>query len=227
MANFARDTVRTILTQGVVIGASLLAGVLTARVLGPDARGLFSLCLLVATTATLFGGFELGQALVFWRGNKRTPDKALAGAALLAPVVSTVLTLAAMALIWPLLSDTLEVLSPDLLAIAIALIPVGMSSLAVRQLFRAFDRFDRFNALRVLNPVFRATAIGATFLFFGSTVRDAILAVWFAEALVLVVGLVVLLRHVRPDLRGGLRAIPGLLRFGVVHSFTTTDSIDR
>jgi O-antigen/teichoic acid export membrane protein len=213
VANFARDTVRTLLTQGVMIGAGLLSGVLTARILGPEGRGIFSLCLAVATTATLFGGFELGQAMVYFRGRKGASEKGLAGAALLAPILFAVLTLAVMALTWPLLSKPLGVLSPDLLILALVLIPVGLSGTAMRQLFRAFDRFDLFNGLRVLVPLARVTMIAVAFLL-GAGIWGAVAAVLAAEVIVMLVSFIVLVRFVRPDIREGLRNIPGLFRFG-------------
>ena len=201
------------LTQGVMIGAALAAGVMTARVLGPDARGLYSLCVAVVTTAGLFGSLEIGQSMVFFRGRRNVPESALAGAVLLVPLVLSVLTLAAIALAWPLLSRALGVLPPELLYLALGLIPISLSGAALRQVFRAFDDFTRFNALRVGVPISRVVFLGGAFLM-GAGVRGVLLALFASEVLVFAVGLVILVRRTRPDFRIGLRLVPGLMRFG-------------
>lgn len=214
MAHFARDVLRTSLTQGVMIGSGLVAGILTARVLGTDGRGLFSLGLSIADTAILFGGLELGTALVYARGRGREPDASIVGAGLIAPLLLGGLSAAVLLLMWPLISGYLSLLPHDLFVLAVVLIPVSMSGAAVRQVFRALDDFSRFNTLRVLISVTRVTFIAVAFVF-GGGVREALIAVLASSGSVFIVGVVMLLRRTRPDLKSGLRLVPRLLRFGV------------
>ena len=103
-----------------MIGAGVLAGILTARELGPDGRGLYSLALSLRDTALVFGGLELGAALIYTRGQRIGSDAKIVGAGIVAPIFLGAVTLAAIAAAWPLLSEPLELLPRDLLLLAIA-----------------------------------------------------------------------------------------------------------
>ena len=208
MAHYARDVLRTSLTQGVMIGAGVLAGILTARELGPDGRGLYSLGLSIRDTALVFGGLELGAALVYTRGQKPGSDASIVGAGLVAPLFLGAITLIGIAVCWPLLSKPLELLPQDLLFLAIVLIPISLAGMAVRQLFRALDDFDNFNRLRVVAAISRLSALALAFVY-GGRVHEALIAILLAEVLVIGVGVTMLLRRTRPDFAGGLRLVPG------------------
>ena len=215
MAHYARDVLRTSLTQGVMIGTGVLAGILTARELGPDGRGLYSLALSLRDTALVFGGLELGAALIYTRGQRIGSDAKIVGAGIVAPIFLGGITLAAIGLLWPLLSEPLQLLPRDLLLLAIASIPVALAGMAVRQVFRALDDFDNFNRLRIITAVSRLSAL-AIALLSGGRVFAALVAILLSEALVILVGFVLLLRRTRPDLAGGFRLVPRILRFGLI-----------
>ncbi|MED5262291.1 MAG: oligosaccharide flippase family protein [Myxococcota bacterium] len=214
MAHYARDVLRTSLTQAVMIGAGVMAGILTARELGPDGRGLYSLGVSIRDTAIVFGGLELGAALIYTRGQKPGGDAQIVGAGLVAPFFLGVITLLGIALCWPLLSEPLKLLPQDLLVLSIVLIPVTLIGMAIRQVFRALDDFDNFNRLRVFAAVARLSALTLAFLL-GGYVRAALIALLVSEAIVIAIGVFMLLRRTRPDFVGGVRLLPGILRFGL------------
>ena len=214
MAHYARDVLRTSLTQAVMIGAGVMAGILTARELGPDGRGLYSLGVSIRDTAIVFGGLELGAALVYTRGQRPGADAQIIGAGLVAPFFLGVITLVGIALCWPLLSEPLDLLPRDLLVLSVVLIPITLAGMAIRQLFRALDDFGNFNRLRVVAAVSRLSALALVFLY-GGRVRAALIALFVAEGIVIGVGVIMLLRKTRPDFAGGLRLVPGILRFGL------------
>lgn len=62
----------TLLTTAVMTGIGLVTSVLTARILGPEGRGLFSAALLIAMLAAGLAQFGLGNSLVYHRGAGRS-----------------------------------------------------------------------------------------------------------------------------------------------------------
>jgi len=213
MARFTRDVVHTLLAQGPVLAFGLATSVLTARALGPDARGLWALCFMIANSAVFAASLHVGQALVFHVGRRGlAPERAL-GALLLLVAALGALVFAALRLLEAPLLALFDDLRPETLRLASVLAPLMLANGALTELFRALDRLDLFNFCRNLEPASRLAALGLAFAF-GAGLEGALVAAALAEALILPAQIAIALRLARPALRGAVGAAGGLLAYG-------------
>jgi O-antigen/teichoic acid export membrane protein len=213
MAGFSRDVLRTLVTQAAVIGLGVAGGALTARVLGPADRGIFSLCTAIATTAALFASLEVGQSLVYHVARGRVALAAILGAVPALMLGIGALTALGLGAAWPLFRDAYASVSLEPFVLAVVLIPFTMASDALRQTFRAVDQMDAFNLQRMLQPALRLACLLAAFAG-GGRLLASLVALLVAEVLGLGVALLALLRQARPDFRAARAAALDLLRFG-------------
>jgi O-antigen/teichoic acid export membrane protein len=99
-----RDALGTFLAIGAAVTAGFAAGLVLARMLGPEGRGLFELARTVAYTTAIAAGLGLGRAVIFFRGRAVISRQELFGAVsgLLASstVVAAVLAAALLATGW-------------------------------------------------------------------------------------------------------------------------------
>ncbi len=213
MPRFSRDLAHTLLAQGPVLVFGVATSVLTARALGPDARGVWALCFLIAQTAVVAAELNLGQSLVFHVGRRGlAPGRALGA---LLPLLALLCVCVFAGIRWleaPLLATFAE-LRPEALRLAGGLAPLLLANSVLTEFFRALDRLDLFNLCRNLEPGSRLAALALAFAF-GAGLEPALLAAVVAEAVILPVQLALAARLARPTLRGAAGAVGGLLAYG-------------
>jgi O-antigen/teichoic acid export membrane protein len=76
----ARDAAGTFAALGLAVGAASVAGIVIARALGPDGRGLFELARTLALASAVVAGLGLGRAAIFLHGRARIERGELFGA---------------------------------------------------------------------------------------------------------------------------------------------------
>jgi O-antigen/teichoic acid export membrane protein len=212
MASFSSNLVRTFLAHTVGMVIALGTGVLTARVLGPADRGLYSLCVTLMALGIALANFQLGASSIFHLLRERRPAAAVFGGALVQSVGLGVLAGLVLALGRPLFGTAFEQLSSRPVLVVAMLVPLGVVDLVLSQMFRALDRFDLFNIHQLLAPALQLVALGVA-LGLGGGLVEALQALLAAYAALLAWTLVTLLRVVRPSFRDR-SAWGSLLRFG-------------
>jgi stage V sporulation protein B len=73
VGRFSKNLVRVFAARGIVLVASILLGILTARVLGPEDKGNLSLLLLIPTFAFAIGKLGLGVSVNYVYGKTKSP----------------------------------------------------------------------------------------------------------------------------------------------------------
>ena len=210
---FTRDVVRTLLAQGPVLACGLATSVLTARALGPEARGLWALCFMIANSAVFAASLHVGQALVYHVGRRGlAPGRALAALLGLLCLLGAAVFAGLRLLEAPLLA-LFDALRPETLRLASLLAPLMLANAALVEFFRALDRLDLFNLCRTLEPASRLVALALAFAL-GAGLEPALLAAAAAEAAILPVQIAIAVRLARPELGGAAKAAGGLLAYG-------------
>jgi len=210
---FTRDVVRTLLAQGPVLAFGLATSVLTARALGPEARGLWALCFMIANSAVFAASLHVGQALVFYVGRRGlAPGRALGALLLLVGALGAAVGAGLWLLEAPLLA-LFDELRPEALRLASLLAPLMLANASMTEFFRALDRLALFNLCRTLEPASRLVALALAFAL-GAGLEGALLAAAAAEAAILPVQIAIALRLARPELAGGARAAGPILAYG-------------
>jgi len=210
---FGRDVLRTLGTQGALIAVGIATSVLTARALGPEARGGYSLCALLVALAVWFGSFELAPSQVQHVGRRREdPGRVLGGVLPLVAALGAV-TWLALRLAEPLLAAAFPTLPRDAFAWATLAVPLEIAAVALNQFLRALGRIDDFNRSRAAGPVLQLGALAVAFALGGGLV-EAFVA-WVAADAVWLAGMAgAVARRVRPDFGEARRLATSLLRTG-------------
>jgi O-antigen/teichoic acid export membrane protein len=213
VSRFTRDLARTLLAQGPVLAFGLATSVLLARALGPDARGAWALCFLIAQSAVFAAELGLAQALVYHVGRGGlAPGRAL-GALLPLLALLCAAVFAALRLLEAPLLALFAGLEPGALRLAGLLATLLLANSVLTEHFRALDRLDLFNVCRGLEPAARLAALALVFAL-GAGLETALAAAVAAEAAVLPAQLALALRLGRPLWRGAARVARQLVAYG-------------
>jgi O-antigen/teichoic acid export membrane protein len=197
VAWFTRDVTRTLMAHGPVVVFGIAATVLTARVLGPESRGVFALVLLIGNLAAFCGKLGLGQSIVYHVARLRLPPERVLGTSLLLVAALGVLVGALLALAEPWLAHQFPNLRADAYAPIVFAAPLFVANGVLQDFFRAIDRLDLFNLCRMLSPAVRLSALAVAFAFGGGVV-EAVESVLVAELVLLFVQLWLIARRGRP-----------------------------
>jgi len=71
MSVFKKNVIITFGTDVLNLGVGLLSGIITARCLGPEGKGIFAFVTLIPAMIVMFGNFGVGQSVVYFIGQKR------------------------------------------------------------------------------------------------------------------------------------------------------------
>ena len=204
---------RTAVTNAVLAVIALATGVLAARLLGPDGRGLLAAAVAVGTLVGAIGALALGEALVFFVGRRVRPPMVVLRTASLVATGSTGVLIAVAWIMMP----TLLAGQPGAIDAARAYAFIGLPFVLVGfpiTLIRALQRFGLWNVLRLLAPLCWLAAL----LMFTLASNRAVtqLVVTFVALQMLLVPLVWWLARRYDRARGGvdLALVRPMLRYG-------------
>jgi enterobacterial common antigen flippase len=219
-------------TQALITVINLLTGVMTARMLGADGRGVYTA---VSTWPQLFATLAvagLNSAIVYRL--RKSPERAggIAGAGIVLCLASSLVCAAVGVLLLPFLMDRY---TPDIVLFSqICLVSVMVNSLQmlIKQTFAGIGQFVRCNLANLVPQAFYLFALLAVVISVPVTARNAVLALLGSGAIALLVALPGFIRLARPRLSTALEELPQLASYSgrawlmdVV--FTTSTYMDR
>ncbi|WP_347404772.1 polysaccharide biosynthesis C-terminal domain-containing protein [Micromonospora sp. WMMD1102] len=178
-----------------VLGLNAASGVLVARALLPEGRGVTALVIATATTTIALGYLSVEQSHVrLWAGRR---DEILANSVLLGPTVGVLAALGSALLLWAGTWFGITVASPELLAMALASVPAGITALYLNGALTLDAQIALVtrSMLYVAVLQFGATALLAAA---GWLTPGWVVAIWSASS---ASALLVLLARERPRLR--------------------------
>lgn len=144
--SFARDAFATYATNVANICLSTIGGIVTARMLGPYQRGIYSLVYLFAATVVTFGKLGLAQANVYSiRRERVAPERVASNALLVALALGALLIVVALALRRWLLATFLHGVPEWAFLVSLPLIPVLLFESYFYAVVQALGRFSLYN----------------------------------------------------------------------------------
>jgi O-antigen/teichoic acid export membrane protein len=206
----------TLASRLFVFGLSLVAGVILARTLGPYGRGVYALALVAPSAVTLVANLGISQALTYHLARKTYRVEQLIGQAIALAVIlggiATLLLVAVMALAgkWILPGVAL-----NLVVIAAASIPLALFFYFSLSFEQGLENFIGFNALYLVNAAALVLLLIPLYLARGN-VTLAVTAWSLSWIPTAAVGLFLLSRAGRLNIRLDLQVAKPLLRFGIV-----------
>jgi len=206
----------TLVSRIVVFGLSLVAGVILARTLGPHGRGLYALALVAPSALTLVANLGISQALTYHLARKTYPVEQLIGQSIaLALILGGVTALLLVAVMAAAGRWILPGVPLNLVIIAAASIPLALFFYFSLSFEQGLEKFIGFNALYLVNAI--ALVLLLIPLFFArGNVTFAVSAWSLSWIPTAAVGLYLLARAGRLNMRLDLKVARALLRFGIV-----------
>jgi enterobacterial common antigen flippase len=197
-------------TQALITLVNLATGVMTARLLGPDGRGIYTA---VSTWPQFFATLAvagLNSAIVFRMRKAQADSGAVAGAALALCAVTSLLAMGTGLLLVPYFMSHY---SPHWVLFAqICLVSVLINSLqmVIKQSFAGAGRFAQCNLANLLPQVLYLLVLFVVFAVTPLTPGNALLALLGSGAIALLAALPGYIRGVRPTPRKSLAELPRL-----------------
>lgn len=146
----ARAWAGTVGANGLILVTGILTGILAARLLGPEDRGILAILLFWPGLIAGIGFLSLGEAIVYRRNAAMVDkDRFTATVAVLALILSAMIALAGFALLPWLLGEARAAERPLATAYLVAFVPLNCLALALLALDHAERRFTRYNLFRL------------------------------------------------------------------------------
>jgi O-antigen/teichoic acid export membrane protein len=219
--SFSADVAVTLAAKWVALGLTVASGVVVARCLGPERKGLLILTFMLLNQTILLGSFGIPQALVYFLASGQvSPAEALGHYIVSSGIAALLLTAPYAAVVYGAGEVLFKGVPPSTLFAAGLLIFPSLLLSNAGGVLRGLGRLDLFNVLRFVEAfVGSVTLIAALYVARGS-LTAAVLATFVATVAAGFVALGLVVGAVRRVPRWNPRSFGPLLRYGLQSYFT-------
>jgi len=172
-----KNTLAVFTTKVILIIIKLTIGVLTARVLGPEGKGIFVLALQMPGILATLSNLSIGEALIYNIGQGKIPRNKILGNIIFFTVAVSAIIFISYFYLLPYLSKTLlRNIDLDILRISFLLIPLIILDYLSLSTFKGFKKFKLYNVLSILSRGIFLCAIFTALIILGTGVKGAVSA---------------------------------------------------
>jgi O-antigen/teichoic acid export membrane protein len=197
---FVRNVLSTFGTEVVAIGLNMVLGIVTARLLGPDGRGILTLVMTLPITLVHLADLGVSQANIYMIARQRRPAGLVASNSAVIALVSGSFIAAVLWLARGMVQDTLfRGLPVPYYGAILLLIPLFLLHNYWNAMLRALERFTLFNLVRLVMPVALLISITPALVISRGSIEWATAAYLVATLVAVGIGLLVVARHVHPQ----------------------------
>ncbi|MBI3785718.1 MAG: flippase [Deltaproteobacteria bacterium] len=176
--SFVRDVFGTYGTRALTIALGIVMGVITARTLGPNNRGIFSLVYLLPSTIVTFGKLGLAQASIYSiRRRGIEPHRVAANALLSSIFLGTFFVLITFLSRHYLLATVLRGVPEWAMLIALPLVPVLLFESYFYSILQAMGKFPLYNRRLLIGTCLLVAGMAICLIGFHGGLLAAILVV--------------------------------------------------
>ena len=168
-----------------MIGVGLVTGVLVARILGPEGRGLYAVAVTVATTGVQFGNLGLHASNTYTVAKNRDVLSLIVGNSLFASfAIGSIFAAAAWIffVVWPSLAP----LHGLLLVLALAWIPLGLAHMLLQNILLGIFDVRAYNVIELATQASGIVLLGVL-LFFKIVTVTTVYAIGFVSLIISIV----------------------------------------
>jgi len=152
IGQFTKYTITTSLTQVVLLLCAVAASVITARILGPEGKGLMSLSLLIPSLAITFGRMGIGHAVNYY-SCKTGKTHLIINSIILGSIISAVLLMATLPVVFTYKKYFFVGLSNNLLIVVILFIPMCLLNTLANSLIQGMYKIVIYNLVNIFQAV--------------------------------------------------------------------------
>ena len=192
-SGFLRDNLLTFSARIAGVIFYVVFGAIVGRVLGPEGKGIISLCMMVVTYMTTIGTLGVDYGLILLAGKRKEAIKAGVAALLWTCFISSAILCAALWLLGPWRGLVgLSGLNDTLWLLTILSVPLALFSKAFQEIFRAKGNFIWFNAFDAGRSLLSALLALPMVWWWRFGALGAVLTVPARDAILVSLGLVLL-----------------------------------
>ena len=189
MEQFIRRSSATFATQVACLLLGVVSSVLVARILGPEGKGLLTLCVLFPLTITHFSSLGVAPATTYYLASRRFPFKEVLGNDLLLAVgLGGGGVLVGLIVILGFRQDLFPDIPAGYLFLSLALVPVLLTFFYLQAAFLGLQRFREYNASAVIRAAFFLLLAAVVLVVFRAGMWGALIAAilaWLAADIAL------------------------------------------
>jgi len=221
---------RSVGTQVLIVLMNVATGIITARLLGPEGRGVYVAITLWPPLLAMLATAGLNSAVVFRLRRNAASADAVAGAALMSGLGGSLIFMAAGALLLPLFMSGYSPATILFAQVCLGAVAVNATQIVVKQSFAGSGQYWYCNLTHLLPQLFHLLALAGIMLVSTLTANGAALALFLSGAAAVLAVLPKFIRTLHPRFRAvrteirelrsySLRAAPsGLVAAFVMYS---------
>lgn len=217
--NFFKDGVSVFGTQLFILVIGFVSGIILARVLGPDGRGIFASLLVYPTIIVSLLSLGVTQAIVYFLGTKKYSDSEIIGVVLLLLLILSIVGVFLSIIIFSFIKN------PDfnqtLILLSSLSIPAQLTLNYSSGILVGKQQISKYNKITSLAPLFNFTLIALFVLFGGINVLGAVLAILLAQCLLALYALKLINRERALKIRYLPELIKKTLSLGFVYAISS------
>lgn len=174
MSQLVANISATFLTRMIIIGLSVITGIITARALGPEGKGILAAITAVTGIALQFGNLGLHASNTYLVSKDQQALPKIAGNNVWVSIVGGTLIGSAIVILGWASPATLGDVPLGLLSIAVIALPFSFLTLFGQNLMIGLQRIRRYNAIELLGTLFALIVTIAIFVILHFGVRAAV-----------------------------------------------------
>lgn len=186
---FAQNVMRILGMKGVVFIFSMVSSILSARVLGPEGKGIYTVALAIAGMAVQFGNLGIHSANTYYLSQDRSILPKIVGNSIAVSAAASMISVVVLVICQFFLENS--AVHGLTLILAFLCIPLQLYNMFQMNYFLALEKIKKYNMLELLSGVLPSIFMIFTALVSGWRVSadQALLLSLTASAVVLAVGI--------------------------------------
>jgi O-antigen/teichoic acid export membrane protein len=214
--NLFRNAFTILATSVAGVPVQLLTGVILARYLSVEDRGLYAVAITFAVSVVLLVELGWGPAVIYRLRRAGAPRPLVATNALAATLaVSAVAALVCIPLESSISARFLDGAPPRIFYLALVIVPFALGQILFSSIARALDRFALQSGVVLASNASRLAAMALVLVAWGGALEEALAAYLLVQAVATLCLVARVLCTTGVHLRIDLREIQATLRFGV------------
>jgi len=181
---FVKYAVNTIVVRMLVFAFAIASTIITARVLGPSGKGLYSVLTLTAAIALMIGELGFGHAVVYYIGNKKLSLKECVSSSLFTQVLISIVITGLLVLAIKHYKETIYANLPySYVWMVVGLFPFILFSASLRSAIQGLYKIPLLNLLHILQSAGFLLLLYFLLVVFDWSLKGAIIA-WGTSSLI-------------------------------------------
>jgi O-antigen/teichoic acid export membrane protein len=201
VSDYFRKTFSVLITNFAMVPLNIIAGIIIARYLGAEGKGILALVILIATILKLIGGVGIEYANVYFISKNRSKvDQIFTNSIFVWIIASAVLALIIFLLKELVLNTILPGFDRNVFNLTMAVYPFFLWWGFALAIFQGMENFREFNLLKLLVPIIKFGAVVLFVVILQTGIIGGTVSIILSYAIPAVFSIILLSKYTKPKL---------------------------